>query len=320
MKIKKKLFIGSSSEELDFAKAAKSILEKDFDVTVWDENVWDKSVFRINEGFLDSLLRATLIYDFGLLIGTKDDKVKIRGKIKLQPRDNILFELGLFTGRLGTSRCAFLIEKRIKIPSDLLGITLAQFNRKDKSTFEKEVNKIKDHFLKSQDTDINFFPSTTLAAGYFENFIKPTCRHLINNDGFTFKDMHYKNYKISIIVPDKITEDVNLQLEQLKNRIKTENEQFKYEGRPRTVSIEIRAKDNILHIIDFPTNISGINYALSQLIPRDFNETTDDYSIILERELRRYVSTLKGLLVKNEFHEIVEIKREADFKISHLFE
>ena len=35
--IKKKLFIGSSSEELKIAKAVKSLLEDNFDVTIWDE-------------------------------------------------------------------------------------------------------------------------------------------------------------------------------------------------------------------------------------------------------------------------------------------
>ena len=42
--IKKKLFIGSSTEELGLAQAAKSILEKDFDVTIWNEKVWDTAV------------------------------------------------------------------------------------------------------------------------------------------------------------------------------------------------------------------------------------------------------------------------------------
>ena len=37
--IKKKLFIGSLSEELKLAEAAKALLDKDFDVTIWNESV-----------------------------------------------------------------------------------------------------------------------------------------------------------------------------------------------------------------------------------------------------------------------------------------
>jgi predicted nucleotide-binding protein len=41
---KKRIFIGSSSEELGLANAAKSILERDFEVTIWNDSVWDTSV------------------------------------------------------------------------------------------------------------------------------------------------------------------------------------------------------------------------------------------------------------------------------------
>ncbi|MDR7673090.1 hypothetical protein [Riemerella anatipestifer] len=54
---KKRIFIGSSSEELDLASAAKSILEleKEFEVTIWNEDVWEKAVFRLNNSYLNPL-------------------------------------------------------------------------------------------------------------------------------------------------------------------------------------------------------------------------------------------------------------------------
>ena len=75
----KKLFIGSSSEEIKLAETVKSLLENDFDVTIWKDNVWDKAVFKINQNFLSDLLKASLQFDFGILIGTNDDKVKYHG-------------------------------------------------------------------------------------------------------------------------------------------------------------------------------------------------------------------------------------------------
>ncbi|MEI9912250.1 MAG: TIR domain-containing protein [Bacteroidota bacterium] len=65
--IKKKLFIGSSTEELKLAESAKSILDKDFDVSIWNESLWDSSVFKINQNFLSDLLKASLQFDFGIL-------------------------------------------------------------------------------------------------------------------------------------------------------------------------------------------------------------------------------------------------------------
>lgn len=307
MENKRKLFIASSTEELRLAERAKTLLNDDFDVTIWNESIWDKSVFKINDNFLNSLLKATLRYDFGLILGTKDDKVKVRNKNKLQPRDNILFELGLFIGRLGTSRCAFLVEEKIGIPSDLQGITMSYFKRNNTESFENGVLSVKRMFLSSPDLDVNFFPSTILAAGYFENFIKPTCRYLINNRGHKFKNKHYNKYKILIFIPKKVAEDINLQIEQLKNKISTENEHFNYEGRPRSISVEVDVDNDTLKIIDFPTNISGINYALSHLMPEDFSKKSSNYKEILDREIRRYIRVLKLLLINNGFDESVEI-------------
>lgn len=182
---KKRIFIGSSSEELGLANAAKVILEleKDFEVTVWNEDVWDKAIFRLNNNYLNDLIRATLQFDFGILIGTKDDKVEYRGNEELQPRDNILFELGLFIGRLGLNNCAFLIDKDIKVLSDIKGISLARFEKNNTETFTKAIVQIKDVFKNQLDSGINFFPSSTLAAVYFENFIKPTCLHIMRIRG-----------------------------------------------------------------------------------------------------------------------------------------
>lgn len=310
--IKKKLFIGSSSEELELAKRAKLILEKDFDVTIWDEKVWDSSVFKINQNFLSDLLKATLQFDFGILLGTNDDKVTFRGKAVLQPRDNVLFELGLFTGRLGTSKCAFLIDKKIKLLSDFGGLSLAQFEMGNSDSFDFAVNRIRDLFISSSDEELNFFPSSTLASVYLENLIVPICRYLIENGGFTVKDTHFKKCIVKVIVPDRINEDVNLQFEKLKSSFQIENVSFKYAGRPRYISIDTQIKDETLEFIDFPTIITGINFAISNLLPNDFNKLSPDYNTILERELRRFITTLKKLLIKHGFDEMVEVKREAD--------
>lgn len=310
--IKKRLFIGSSSEELKLAEKAKAILSKDFDVTIWNEKVWDTSVFKINQNFLSDLLKATLQFDFGILLGTNDDKVEFRGQVMLQPRDNVLFELGLFTGRLGTSKCAFLVDKEIKLLSDFGGLSLAVFENGNENSFENAVKQIQDLFISSSDDEINFFPSATLASVYLENLIVPTCRYLIENNGYELDGIKYKKCKLNIIVPDKINDDVNLQFERLKSSIDTKNVSFKYAGRPRNISIDTQIKDETLVFIDFPTIITGINYAISNLLPNDFNKLSPDYDSILERELRRFITTLKKLLIKHGFDEMVVVKRETD--------
>lgn len=310
--IKKRLFIGSSSEELGLAKSVKAMLDKDFDVTIWNEKVWDTAVFKLNQNFLSDLLKAALQYDFGILLGTNDDKVEYRGNIVMQPRDNILFELGLFTGRLGTSKCAFLVDKKIKILSDFGGLTLAQFEMDDESSLKAAVNEIRDLFLSSSDDELNFFPSATLASVYLENLIAPICSYIIQNDGFSVNNKHYKKCTITVIIPERINEDVNLQFERLKSLKKTESVSFKYAGRPRSIIIDTQVRDDTLEFIEFPTIITGINHAISNLLPNEFNRLSEDYNSILERELRRFIATLKRLLIKHGFSDMVTVKKETE--------
>lgn len=307
---KKRVFIGSSSEELKLANAAKQILERDFEVTIWNDSVWDTSVFKINNNFLNDLLRASLQFDFGLLIGTTDDEVKYRGDLVMQPRDNVLFELGLFVGRLGLSKCAFVIDKELKVLSDITGISLARFEKSDTSSFVSAISQVSELFRNQIDSDINFFPSSTLASGYFENLLLPTCKFLIENDGFEVDGVKYKDCKIQIIIPNRLNPDVNLQFEQLKRGFNSKNVSFHYAGRPRFISMETEIKDDKLVFIDFPTTLSGINYAISNLLPNDFNSMSSDYEAIINREIERFIYTIKQLALRNSFDTLIEIKRE----------
>jgi len=308
--MKKKLFIGSSTEELKLAQAAKALLDADFDVTIWNNPLWESAVFKINQNFLSDLMKATLMYDYGILLGTADDKLEYRGTEVLQPRDNVLFELGLFTGRLGQSKVALITEKTVKFPSDLQGITLARFEKTDSLSFITAVQQVGSVFKGSSDSEVNFFPSVTLAAVYFENLLRPICKYVIENRGFEVDGENYSKCRVRIIIPRKISEDVNIQFQKLKASYIMKEVSFKYAGRPRHISIDTRINDNTLEFVDFPTIITGINHAISNLMPNDFNALSQDYEAILERELSRFATTLKLLLVKNDFEEMVVIERK----------
>lgn len=310
--MKKRLFIGSSSEELKLANVAKNILENDFEVIVWNETIWDTAVFRINQNFLSDLLKASLKFDFGLLLGTSDDKVSYRGVDVLQPRDNILFELGLFIGRLGISKCAFVVEKDLKILSDLQGITLTRFERNSHDEFVNAINQVKAVFNKNYENEINFFPSATLAAVYFENLISPTCKYLIQNNGFDYNGKKYKNVKLKVIIPDRISNDLNIKFEKLKNGFNVTNVSFNYAGRPRNITLDTQIHNDVLEFVDFPTIIGGINFAIANLLPNEFNQLNPDYDLIVERELNKFVTTLKQLLLRDSFDDTVFIIKETE--------
>jgi len=65
-------------------------------------------------------------FDFGIFVFSPDDIVKMRGQEFQSARDNVLFELGLFIGRLGKERGIILLprgQEDFHLPTDLLGIT-----------------------------------------------------------------------------------------------------------------------------------------------------------------------------------------------------
>lgn len=119
-----KVFIGSSTEGLKFAQTMQVLLDRSCEVTIWSQGV-----FGLGQGSLEALVLALDQFDFAILILTPDDMNTSREVTRQSPRDNVLFELGLFIGGLGRNRTFIVYERTqdIKLPSDLAGITPATF-------------------------------------------------------------------------------------------------------------------------------------------------------------------------------------------------
>lgn len=123
---KPKIFIGSSLESIKYARALEAKLHRVASVTVWT----NKQIWRLGLATLENLINLLPGHDFAVLILGAEDVTSSRGDVRPAPRDNIIFELGLFMGHLGRSRTFFLCRKGIdlKIPSDLNGITYISFD------------------------------------------------------------------------------------------------------------------------------------------------------------------------------------------------
>lgn len=142
-----RVFIISSAESLPIARAVQNAFEHDQFVTV----VWTDGVFKVANYPLQDLEAQIEDSDFAIAIAHADDLTESRGQDWPSPRDNVVFELGLFMGRLGRAR-AILMEPRdgeVKLPSDLAGITTITYNYEPEADAAAKLapacNRLRDH-------------------------------------------------------------------------------------------------------------------------------------------------------------------------------
>jgi Predicted nucleotide-binding protein containing TIR-like domain len=124
--MKPSVFIGSSAEALKVSYAIQEELSHDADVTIWSQDI-----FQLSRSAIESLSKAIHQFDFAIFVFAPDDKIILRGSQFSAVRDNVIYELGLFSGWIGYER-TFIIKphgtSKFRIPTDLLGITIAEYD------------------------------------------------------------------------------------------------------------------------------------------------------------------------------------------------
>lgn len=159
---KARVFIGSSKEGRRVAEAIQLGIADDVDSIIWSQGVFD-----LSRTPMESLERAAKDYDFAVLVVTPDDPAVKRGQPYMTPRDNVLFEIGLFMGVLGRDR-TFVVCRRdpsLTLPTDLAGLTLASFSAESERDLRAALgptcSQIKNQILKVA----GFLPVTPPAPG-----------------------------------------------------------------------------------------------------------------------------------------------------------
>jgi hypothetical protein len=97
---------------------------------------------------LDRLVELTHEVDFAALVFAKDDWTSTTGAVsaytekgQASPRDNVVFEAGLFGGVLGMRRTFILHAQDAKLPTDLLGLTCVRYGEIATASEKKVINQ-----------------------------------------------------------------------------------------------------------------------------------------------------------------------------------
>lgn len=317
MEFKPSVFIGSSREGFKAAEQISKMLED-----IAEPHLW-KDVFDYNSGTYETLSSQVALYDYAVLVATSDDITTSRKVTSPSARDNVLFEFGLFSGGLGRSRVFYVVEKDVKIPSDLIGTTLPVIAKKTSVKFNNSVQavaaRIKKQISDKENTyDLGFLPSTALAYGYFTNFIERTVErlledkkekkifHLENGDTFTIKDL-----KCTVLIPDDLSDDMFKKVRA--KRLKSGWQKMKVD--PRDVrdydfTIDVsKVEDGVLHLVDIPLTLNALNlavtlYAKKTHLGKDAKEKLLEY-----REIKTFKRALEYQIHSSSLtRDLVEVE------------
>jgi hypothetical protein len=308
--MKKRVFIGSSSEQLATLNEIVSLLGNDVECTPWTD------AFALNKSGLDSLVKQTRLADFSILIATKDDLTKQRGESLTKPRDNVVFEFGLFLGAAGSEKCYLIAEEDADLPSDLDGITVAKFTRTSGqyNSLDKIVENIKSQITKINEmSQLGLLPSTALAIGYYNSFVKRVCEELHGTECIELegKKIKVKNFKINIIIPESLDDNgvgnfitlYNKKHGLSKASTCTNPTTQGSRGYPFHFKIDPPDADQEnpvdIHLSDIPSTLSTIVDSLKLYLPTNQVGLDFDMDYLEKREIENFAKVLKYLIGRN---------------------
>src|SRR5215475_4182034 len=139
---KPRIFLGSSTKQAKLLQALTRGLEDIAHVQPWTAS------FNPGTTTLERLLELVHEVDFAAFVFARDDWTTHSppasdpsGSGQASPRDNVVFEAGLFGGVLGMRRTFILHASDSKLPSDLLGLTSVRYGEATTAAEMRVVNQ-----------------------------------------------------------------------------------------------------------------------------------------------------------------------------------
>ncbi|HJR97883.1 MAG TPA: TIR domain-containing protein [Actinomycetota bacterium] len=138
--MKPRIFLGSSGQQEKLLQALTRGLQDIADVDPWT------TVFNPGVSTLDRLVELTREVDFAAFVFARDDWTTKGASPEAasgeaSPRDNVVFEAGLFGGALGIRRTFILHANGAKLPSDLLGLTAVRYDPDTTPAIVRQINQ-----------------------------------------------------------------------------------------------------------------------------------------------------------------------------------
>jgi hypothetical protein len=148
---KPRIFLGSSGQQEKLLKALTRGLEAVAHVEPWTTS------FDPGTTTLQRLLDLSREVDFAAFVFARDDWTSAGAPAsdspepgEASPRDNVVFEAGMFGSVLGMQRTFILHANGAKLPSDLLGLTTVRYDQATTAAEMKSINQKLRQAIESQ--------------------------------------------------------------------------------------------------------------------------------------------------------------------------
>jgi len=300
-----RVFVASSTASAPLAHRLADRLKPDVTADVWD------TLFKPGDNTLDNLLLFSSLYEFGIFVLSADDLTTTRDVQRYEPRDNVIFELGVFMGAVGRSRAFAVVVDGgagdVKLPTDLAGNTYVKVRLNSSTDTKKAVGLIRDRILDlSKTAPLSLLPGTSLAIGYYQNFMLPVGRLLrdcaeLSTTASTL-DLAKRGYDFTVLIPRTLSNagiddrDSYIKLKDLKSASVPPPVPGKSQ-RTYDFFVDESAKDGPVQFFDYPTTLRAAHEAIRLVLPeRALGERQSEYDILAAREIRTFGRALTLLL------------------------
>lgn len=313
MSRKQTIFIASSKEGENIAQKVKEFLEPDFLCIIWS----DRGIFQFNHSTFDTLIRKSAAVDMAIIVATADDSVYSRKKSYEAIRDNVLFEAGLFLGRLGANRSYIIADEKVKIPTDYSGISLPFFSTKkggqllDENKFSETLSLLKDTMLEaSLHHDFHLLPATSLAIGYFNNFVLP-CANAIHSEELYSGEKDKLKCKLKILIPTRleIAYANCLQVLKLHNYV---DDKIQSDARIFGV-LRNTSETSYKEFVDIPTTLGTLAITIDKVFPTNYVGVCNEKQILYLSQQNLFKDTIEFLINENQITKRYVETRVTDF-------
>ncbi len=322
-----KIFIGSSSEQLDNAKLVARWLEKLNQVPI----LWENS-FPLNTYSFDALVDISNTVDAAIFIFGEDDKTWYRKNPVMSVRDNVLLEYGFFSGKLSRNKVVFLCKGKPQIASDLQGITYGDLDQPNNTEYDiaNWINSIKSD---SYDQNNNFVQDDSSDKEEFSLYIDAQISAIKNAKKSIYISMDSLNPESSdpkLVEFDRLLENAknNNIVVRIITRTGTEPErsrgaydmceqhdlrnQMKFSGILNAKALRCTLIDDEEIIISCS---KGINKGFSKKYKHFYNEKANEIlKAYIDKEYNRHKALTYEEFIFNRLDEMGVISKETSIK------